>query len=119
MFRAALAALSIVFSVVLVLFLTGVVDPVRAQTSTSPRVFQTEVVSWLGDPSTDTTNWTFTYMNDGSLHVATGQREACPSIAVPSGVFVAFITSSLETASQPGNDQPLEICEAFFTRANG
>lgn len=93
---------------------------VRAQSPEPPRVFQTEVRSWLVDTTTDTTDWTFQYMNDGSLHaVLSTDLTACPTLTVPAGVFVQWIDSSLATAIQPGSVEAIEICEAFFTRANG
>lgn len=93
---------------------------VRAQSPAPPRVFQTEVRGWLADPSADSDGWTFQYTNDGSLHaVLSTDPTTCPALTVPTGVFVQWIDSSLATAVQPGTGEPIEICEAFFTRANG
>lgn len=113
-----IGASCLVFAAMLVggLRLAGNAD---AQSSAPPRIFQTEVRQWAGD-GVNSESWPFTYLDDGSLHVLTrGDDGSCATIAVPGGVFVSFIDQDGITGSQPGNDQPLTICEAFFTRANG
>jgi hypothetical protein len=116
-----LALIAVFAAAVLVALERG--DNANAQNSAPPRVFQTEVVSWLADldRADDAANWEFTYLSDGSLHlvVPVDQGEACPSFTVPGGVFVSSISSDLTVSSAPGADAPIEICEAFFTRANG
>jgi hypothetical protein len=98
-------------------------DDAGAQNAAPPRVFQTEVVSWLADldRAPEAADWEFTYLEDGSLHLVMPlvEGEACPSFTVPGGVFVSSISSDLIVTSAPGAGSPIEICEAFFTRANG
>ena len=91
-------------------------DGARAQGTKAP-ILVLEVASWTdsdGKPAV----WQWQAFDDGSLHVAF-YPDACQKITLPVGITATYSAPDEPNATVAGPAEPIEICEAVFSRANG
>ena len=90
-----------------------------AQKSGGP-ILVMEVASWT-DGKSDPTAWQWQALDDGSLHIgfyAPG-KPACANVTVPAGVTATWSGPDQANTTIAGPAEPLEMCEAVFSRVNG
>jgi len=88
----------------------------RAQGTKAP-ILVLEVASWTeGDAKP--ADWQWQAFDDGSLHVAF-LPDACQKIALPAGVTATYADDQGASSTAAGPGEPVTMCEAVFSRANG
>ena len=89
---------------------------VRAQGTKAP-ILVLEVSSWT-EGNAKPAAWQWQAFDDGSLHVAFFP-DACQKIALPAGITATYSAPDEPNATAAGPAEPIEMCEAVFSRANG
>jgi hypothetical protein len=90
-----------------------------AQKSGGP-ILVMEVASWTEGKS-DPTTWQWQALDDGSLHIgfyAPG-KPACANVTLPEGVTATWSGPDQANTTVAGPADPIEMCEAVFSRVNG
>ena len=90
-----------------------------AQKSGGP-ILVMEVASWA-DGKSDPTTWQWQALDDGSLHIgfyAPG-KPACVKVTVPEGVTATWSGPDQANTTIAGPADPIQMCEAVFSRVNG
>jgi hypothetical protein len=88
----------------------------HAQGARAP-ILVLEVASWT-ESDTKPAAWQWQAFDDGSLHIAF-YPDACQKIALPAGITATYSAPDEPNATVAGPAEPVEMCEAVFSRANG
>ena len=94
-------------------------DDARAQGIKAP-ILVLEVQSWSTTDRADSepARWQWQALDDGSLHVGF-YPDACQNIALPAGITATYSGPDEPNTTMAGPAEPIEMCEAVFSRANG
>lgn len=91
-------------------------DDAQAQGLKAP-ILVLEVASWAEDNAKPAA-WQWQAFDDGSLHVAFFP-DACQKIALPAGITATYADDQGVNTTAAGPGEPVNMCEAVFSRANG